>query len=165
MRDKHQIMAAFNAYNLHDDTVQAVRILPSPSRRRQSTVEIDLTEYVSDKPRRLRLTGCANLSFIADFDVLTDNAFANTEGVQASGDEERIRQIVTAQMAHLNLDYGDSDEEPDEHHPTRRKLADLSPFILFRVTFYGGTLEVVARGFQITRPRLPAPQSGRRPTR
>lgn len=151
--DKQQIIAAFNARSLHDDTVHAVRIVPSTSRRRQSYVEVDLTEYVTNQRRLLRLTGCANLSFIADFDVLTNNAFANTERVQAIGDENRIRQIMSAQMAHLNLDYVDEHGEPDPGHPTRKKLCDVSPYILFRITFYGGTLEVVARGFQLTHPR------------
>lgn len=154
-REREQIVAAFNARSLHDDTVHALRIVPSTSRRRHSRVEIDLTEYVTDRPRRLVLTGCANLSFVADFDVLTDNAFANTEAVFASIDEERIHQIMVAQMAQLNVEYHDEEGHPSDWHPTQRKLADLSVYILFRITFYGGTLEVVARGFTLTHPRVP----------
>jgi L-ascorbate metabolism protein UlaG (beta-lactamase superfamily) len=152
-RAREQLVAAFNARSLHDDTVHAVRIFHSTSRRRSSRVEVDLTEYVTHRPRRLVLTGCANLSFVADFDVLTDNAFANTEAVFASMDEEHIREIMEAQMAHVNVDYFKEDDTPSDYHPTRRKLTDLSAFILFRITFFGGTLEVVARGFTLAHPR------------
>ena len=153
---KEQIVAEFNHHNLHDDTVHALRVIPSTTRRRSSRVEVDLTQYVTNRPRRLCLTGCANISFVADFDVLLRNAFANTERVQAIGDEQRIRQIMTEQMAHVNLEYVTLEGEPSEHHPTRQKLRDVSAYILFRITFYGGTLEVIARGFKITWPRTKA---------
>lgn len=153
-RTREEIVQAFHARSLHDDTVHAVRIFPSTTRRRQSRVEIDLTEYVSDRPRLLVLTGCANLSFVADFQVLTDNSFANTEAVVASIDEDRIRRIMHEQMAHLNIDYLTEDGSPSDRHPTRRKLLDLSQYILFRITFYDGTLEVIARNFTLTHPRV-----------
>jgi hypothetical protein len=152
-RDKQRIIAEFNAYNLHDDTVHAIRIIPSTSRRRNSIVEVDLTQYVSNKPRRLRLTGCANITFVADFAVLTDNAFANTERVQAFGDEERIHAIILSQMGELNIEYLDEHHCASEEHPSLQKLKKISSYVLFRIAFYGGTLEVIAEGFRITRPR------------
>jgi hypothetical protein len=151
-KDKQKIIAEFNSCNFHDDTVHGVRVLPSTSRRKGSQIQVDLTEYITNKPRLLTLTGCANFSFIADFDVLTRNAFANTEQVEANGDEELIRRILAGQMAHLNIEYWDNEGNLSDKHPTRRKLADVTGYILFRVLFYGGTLEVVARGFRITRP-------------
>jgi hypothetical protein len=164
-RDRQRTIEAFNALHVHDATVQAVRIFPSTSKRRQSYVEVDLTEYVTCKPLLLRLTGSANVTLAADFQVLTDNAFANTEGVRATGDEKRIRQLMSEQMAHLNIEYYEVDEKPSARHPTRRKLTDVSSYILFQVTFYGGTLEVVARGFKLTRLRVgrePGPYGTRR---
>ena len=151
-KDKNRIIADFNSHNLHDDTVHAIRIVPSTSRRKYSHIEINLTEYGTNKARLLTLNGCANLSFVADFDVLTDNAFANTDSVQATDDEEAIRQILAEQMAYLNVEYWDKNSALCDTHPTRRKLKDLTAYILFRVLFYGGTLQVVARGFRVSRP-------------
>lgn len=68
------------------------------------------------------------MSFVADFDVLLNNAFANSEWAQADGSEDRIRQIMTGQMANLNMEY-----EPAFRHPTNRKMSDLTPYILFRI--------------------------------
>jgi len=153
-RERSRIVAEFNSHSLHDDTLHALRIVPSTSRRRHSRVELDLTEYVTNRPRQLCLTGCANISFVADFDVLLDNAGANTERVHAIVDDERIRQIMTEQMAHLNIEYFDEDNRPADYHPTRTKLLDVSAYILFRITFYGGTLEVIARGFTLRHPRI-----------
>lgn len=107
-----------------------------------------MTQYADDKRRCLTLTGCANVSFVADFDVLLNNAFASTEWGQADGSEDRIREIMTGQMPHLNIDY-----DPASFHPTKRKMDDLTPYIVFRIQFFGGTLEVVARGFKLTYPR------------
>jgi hypothetical protein len=157
-KTREQVAAAFNTCNLHDDSVHAIRIIPATSRRSSSRVELDLTEYVTNRPRRLALTGCANISFVADFDVLVDNAFANTEGVQASVDEERIREIIARGMGDLNVEYTEGGQ-PSEDHPARLKLRDAAAYVLFRVTFYGGTLEVIGRGFKISRPRPKAAQS------
>ena len=148
IKSKQEIIAAFNSHNFHDDTVHSIRVVPTTSRRRRSRIEIELTQYVNDKRRCLTLTGCANVSFVADFDVLLHNAFANTEWGQADGSEERIHQIMTGQMADLNMEY-----EPASVHPTNRKMNDLMPYILFRIQFFGGTLEVVGRGFKLTCPR------------
>lgn len=148
IKSKQEIITAFNSHNFHDDTVHAIRIVPTTSRRRRSRIEIELTQYVNDKQRCLTLTGCANVSFVADFDVLLHNAFANTEWGQADGSEERIRQIMTGQITDLNIEY-----EPASRHPTNRKMSDLTPYILFRIQFFGGTLEVVGRGFKLTDSR------------
>jgi hypothetical protein len=151
---REQIVAEFNHRSLHDDTLHALRVIPALTRRQSSRVEVDLTEYVTNKPRRLCITGCVNISFVAYFNVLVDNAYASTDCVLAIDDEERIRQIITDQIAHLNLNYVTEIGEPSEYHPTEKKLKDLSAYVLFRILFFGGTLEVIARGFKITRPRI-----------
>ena len=155
-KPKEQKIANFNSYCFHDDTVLGVNIVPSTSRRRYSKVEIEFSEYCSGRPRHLILTGCANVSLIADFDVLTDNACFNTQGVQAFDDPQQIEKILSNQLEHLNIDYMTENDEPSDRHPTRKKLQDVSPYILFRVMFFGGTLEVVARNFIAKGPKLPS---------
>jgi len=74
MKSREEIIERFNAYNFHDDTILAIKIFPTTSRKNYSKIEIESSEYSTNKRRFLTLKGCANISLQADLDVLLNNA-------------------------------------------------------------------------------------------
>lgn len=151
-RTKHEIINDFNSYNFHDDLVVGINISPSDSSRKHSNIEIEFKEICYKKQRFLTLKQCANVSFVADFDVLTSQAFCNTQGVIAIDDQQQIENLLNEQLDQLNVETCVWCDEPE--HPTRKKLLDVSPFILFVISFFGGTLKVVAKNFKAKGPRI-----------
>ncbi len=151
MKTGQEVVDAFHRHSLHDDTVHAIRIIPATSPRQESRIEIDLTDYASGKPRQLALTGCVVMALTADFVELADNAFANVNSVQAEGDEERTRAFIESQKSCRYLVYVTPSRDP-----ALQRMKDVPSLVLFRVNLFGGTLEVAARGFKLSRPRVSA---------
>jgi len=150
-KSPQQIVDEFNKHHFHDDILLNITISPSELQRRYSKIVFDLDEDCTGKLRQLTLSGCANISMIADFDVLKDNAGSgNTEWIDASCDSEKITTLLESQIDRLNIEY---DDGAWTKHPTKVKISDPKQFVLFRFKFFGGIAEVLARNFKINRPR------------
>jgi hypothetical protein len=150
-----QIVETFNSYNFHDDTIMNMQIVPSTIQGRYSRIVLDFEDDDTGKLLQLTITGCANISLVADFDVLKDNSgFGNTNWTEAIYDEKRIKDLMSKQINELNVEYLDEKREPSEKHPTKVKIANHSEFVLFRIGFFGGTMEVIGRNFKVNRPRF-----------
>ena len=85
-------------------------------------------------------------SWISTF--LADNWPFNTESSLAKTDVTRMRKFVKAQMAHRRTTYM---PPMKKDKPVRKKLASLRSYILFRVAFFGGTAEILAKHYRLER--------------
>ncbi len=95
----------------------------------------------------LSFHSCANFRFVMDFDVLADNwYFGNIAASVAKTDVKRISKFVRVQMSHWRTAYM---PPLQKDKPVRRKLASLRSYILFRVAFFGGTAEVLAKNYRL----------------
>ena len=153
MGSREAVIERFERECLHDDTVLSVRIVPARSHRGHAAVEVDLAESGTGRLRRLTFSRVANVRLGADLDVLRDNLPWNLNRLSASADDEAICELIASQADLLNIEYLDCDEEPIEQADRRAKLDDPSSWVLFRIALFGGTLELVATGFKLTRPR------------
>jgi len=79
-----------------------------------------------------------------DFDVLADNLPPNTSRVDADTDLDRIRSLMESQESDWDVGYGRRASSP-----LTKKLAALGEFVFFRVQFFGGALEVIAREYRL----------------
>lgn len=145
MRTPSKIAADFMAIDAHDDTIEAINIIPAFGRT-SCKVELMLYRHWENKRRLLQFTGSANVGVTADTTVLLDNAPNNTCGLEATASIEDIMKIMRSQKKAWNVTYQKLID------PLPAKLSSASNYVLFRVRFFGGILEVVAKSFKITRP-------------
>jgi hypothetical protein len=126
-----------------DDTLVDIRIHPPrrPRRGSESSVEIDLRD---EKLRHLRFSGCANLRIAMDFDVLADNLHFNTDSISAHTKADEMRKFIQRGDLDNNVEYS-----PEMPSPVRTKIKNLDSLIVFRITFFGGTIDVLARNVQV----------------
>jgi hypothetical protein len=140
-----QLVEKFECLDVHDDTVEEIRFLPSAKRKRSATVEVSLYRHWEGKRRILRFLGCANYEILLDADTLHDNAPNNTCSVEASISDEEIASRMRRHKRVWNVSY---DKSIDPMHAKEAALPDL---VLFRLRMFGGTLEVIAQSFSIRR--------------
>lgn len=96
----------------------------------------------------LSFHSCANFRFVVDFDVLAYQWFFGTDGSVAKTDVQRMRRFVRAQMSHWRTTYM---PPMPKDEPIRKKMASIRSYILFRVAFFGGTVEVLAKNYRLSR--------------
>jgi hypothetical protein len=120
LRSPAQIAAEFSTIDAHDDTVESLAIIPAPNRRTSCKVELTLFRHWGKKHRLLRFTGCTNISLVAD------------------------TKIMRRQKSSWNVSYQKSID------PLPPKLAAADKYTLFRVRFFGGVLEVIAKSYKLT---------------
>jgi hypothetical protein len=141
----------FNALDFHDDNLLSARILPGRLRQSAATVELRIEADHTGKIKALQFLGCANCRWNLDFDVLADNGrVGNVRGSQAGVDLETARQFVESMRRHWRTTYVPSSRR---NHPIRRKLKELRGYTLFRLRFFGGMAEILARSYTLKRPR------------
>jgi hypothetical protein len=146
---KSAIADRFNRLNFHDDGLTGLTVEPPRGRNNFTRIEFELQDYSTDSVKVLSFHSCANFRFVMDFDVLADNWYGgNTESSVAKTDVTRMRKFVTAQMSHWRTAYM---PPTPKDKPVRRKLATIRSFILFRVAFFGGTAEILARSYRLRR--------------
>lgn len=134
----------FNDLDLHDDNLVSVNI--HPPRRSRDSARIDF-EFRDDSTRRrksLSFRGCANVRYLMDFDVLASNWFAQTKQALSHVDPTKMRKIIRAQMAHWHTRYM---PPAPKNKPIRKKLSSLGSYTFFRITFFGGVVEIIAKDF------------------
>jgi hypothetical protein len=143
-----RIATSFNGLDFHDDALSSVEVHTPRSKAGLTSVNIELLDDSTEAKKVLSFRGCANLRFIMDFDVLTDNWFAQTDGVSSKTDLESLRRFVRAQTPHWRVQYM---KPTPSNKPTRRKLSAITHYVLFKVRFFGGTIEVLAKNFALKR--------------
>jgi len=139
------IAKRFRDLDFHDDTFVGMSILPSQARGdvAGSVIKIRLSPHQGEPKRVLQLIGCANLRVGLDFDVLATNLPPNTSRVDAHIDAGLMRELMQSQMRDWDVGYGRSRSPLDD------KLDVIDELVCFRVQFFGGVVEVIAREFLI----------------
>jgi len=146
--NKDAVADRFNKLDFHDDALKALKLRPPRSRNDFARIDFELQDDSTDSIGVLSFHGCANFRFVADFDVLADNWPFNTESSIAKIDVSRMRKFVKAQWAHWRTTYM---PPMTRDKPIRKKLAALPSYILFRVAFFGGTAEILAKHYSLKR--------------
>jgi hypothetical protein len=68
--NNHAVANKFNMLDFHDDVFNSLRIYPPRSRRNFARVELEFKDDSTESVKVLTFYSCANLRFVADFDVL-----------------------------------------------------------------------------------------------
>ena len=149
----------FVQLDVHDDTLESVCFTPARRRGEATRLRVTLFRAREKRLRSLEFIGCANVQFIVDADVLKDNSPHNTDRVGSSSNLKSIRQLMKRHRAVWGVTYANTVD------PLRRKLVAAKQLVLFRVQFFGGRLEVVARSYRVrhlTVARADAQKAARR---
>lgn len=148
LSDKSPIARRFNRMVFHDDDLFSVKMEAPHKKGDSAKIEFEFREDSTQVPKILSFSGCANIRWVMDFDVMADNWFAQTEGTVARTNADRMRRFVRAQARQWHLQY--MPPSPKDK-PIRKKLSTIRKYVLFRVTFYGGTVDVLAKNFKLRR--------------
>lgn len=152
--------------NLHDDNLVSINVSLSKGRINTTRIELVFCDNSTGGAKRLSFKGCANVRYIMDFDVLTANWFAQTERFDREADPIKMRRFVQTQAAHWHVRY--MPPQPKDK-PIRKKLSSIRSYRLFRIRFFGGTAEILARNLSIDYPKADAAayvsRTGRTPRR
>jgi hypothetical protein len=138
----------FNNLDLHDDNLVSVSIHPPHSRKNSARIDLEFQDDASGKRKLLSFRHCANVRYLMDFDVLADNSFAQTDHASSFDDAKRMRKFIRAQMANWHTQYM---PPTPKDKPIRKKLSSLDKYALFRITFFGGVVEILATNFVLSR--------------
>ena len=79
-----------------------------------------------------------------DFDVLVDNCPPNTSRVDAHTDLNRMRSLMESQQQDWDVNYSRGVSSPLDW-----KLAAVDELAFFRVQFFGGAVDLLARKYEI----------------
>jgi hypothetical protein len=154
---KDKIGRTFQLLDLHDDNLLSVTVFPPRTKVNAGEVVLELEDDVSQNAKSVRFIGCGNLRVNMDFDVLANNYFAQTDVTTCEISASRMKQFVRAQAPHWHVKYMPLSRK---YLPIRKKLAQIKGYRLFKVTFFGGTVEVLAKAFSVetaaNKPKSPA---------
>ena len=79
-----------------------------------------------------------------DFDVLAQNLPPNTSRVEAHTNLNQMRDLVRSQKKDWDVTYA-----PGVESPINGKLDAMNDFVAFRVQFFGGVVDVIARDYLV----------------
>src|ERR1700733_6148739 len=143
---KHSVAAKFNKLDFHDDALISVRIGAPSNRKNFTRIDFEFRDDGTKAVKILSFHTCANFRFIMDFDVLAYTWFFGTEGSVAKTDAQLMKKFVRSQMSHWRTAY--MPPLPTDK-PIRKKLTSIRHYVLFRVTFFGGTAEILAKNYKL----------------
>jgi hypothetical protein len=145
MSTSKNIADRFRDLHFHDDTFVGMSVLPAQIRGdvAGSVIEIRLSPYHSESKRVLQFIGCANLRVAFDFDILASNLPPNTSRGEAHVDTNLMRELMESQKRDWDVGYGKGRSPLDD------KLEVMDELVCFRLQFFGGVVEVIAREFLI----------------
>ncbi|KAB2653665.1 MAG: hypothetical protein DVB33_02305 [Verrucomicrobia bacterium] len=145
MNSSKAIAQRFSELDFHDDTFVSMTVLPAQARSDAtgSVIELRLSRHHSEQKRLVQFIGCANLRVGLDLDVLVSNLPPNTSGVESNVDANVMRELIQSQKRDWDVGYGST------RSPLNDKLNAMSELVLFRVQFFGGIVEIIAREFLI----------------
>ena len=146
MHPQKFIAEQFSELDFHDDTFVSMSVLPTQTRgdTTGSVIELKLLQYSERTTRVLRFIGCANLRVGIDFDVLASNLPPNTSRVDAHVDASVMKELMQSQKRDWDVGYGRQVRTPLDD-----KLDSLDSLVCFRVQFFGGAVDVIAREFLV----------------
>ena len=136
----------FNNLDLYDDNLKSIRIHSLGRNATSTTVTFELEDDSTGTSKLLNFHGCANIRLRADFDVLSSNWFAQTHGLGCTANVKKMKKFVRSQMVHWHTTYM---PPLRKDHPIRKKLSSINDYALFKLTFFGGCVELLAKGFSI----------------
>jgi hypothetical protein len=139
------IALSFRDLDFHDNTFIDMKVIPtqSPGDNTGSIIEVQLLQY-PEKKQLLRFIGCTNLKVGIDFDVLASNLPPNTSRVDAHTDKNLMAVLMYSQERNWDVGYG-----MGRNSPLDRKLNLIDELVCFRVQFFGGLVEIIARQYQV----------------
>ena len=149
-RKVEAIAEKFNNLSFHDDNLTSVTVHALQSRRNRARVDFRLRDDSTDKEKLLSFMDCANIRYVMDFDVLADNWYAQTQVSIAKIDAVQMKKFVLSQTAHWHVRY--MPPIPKER-PVRKKLAEVGKYVLFKLMFFGGTVEILAKNYKLSHKR------------
>jgi len=138
--------ARFRKLDFHDDNLASVEIYPP--RKSTGAAQIDF-QFLDDSTGSLKVVSfhrCANLRYVMDFEVMAANWFAQTDRFAVESDVSRMKRFVRSQMVHWHTKYM---PPMPRDKPIRKKLATIRSYHLFRIAFFGGTVEILAKSFSV----------------
>jgi hypothetical protein len=141
-----RILKRFNRLDFHDDNLMLVIFLPPRTRHGSATIVLEIEDDGTGAKKVLTFHRCGNVRFLMDFDVLANNWFAQTRGAGAIATIQKLKKFVTTQKVHWRVQY--MPPQPADI-PIRKKLATIRSYRLFKIRFFGGTLEILARSFKL----------------
>ena len=145
--NKTALADRFNELDFHDDALTGLRVHPPHNRNNFTRIDFELRDDSSGSAKVLSFKGCANFRFVVDFDVLADHwHFGNTKSSVAKTDVQQMETFVRSHMSHWRTTYMPSTREDK---PIRKKLSSLRSYVLFRVAFFGGTEDVLAKNYKL----------------
>lgn len=147
--DKNKSRGA-ESLNLHDDNLVSIKVSLSKGRANTTRIEFLFCADSTGKAKLLSFKHCANFRYIMDFDVLTANWFAQTEMFESEADPTKMRRFVQTQVPHWHVRY--MPPQPKDK-PIREKLSSIRSYSLFRIRFFGGTAEILAKSLSLSYPK------------
>jgi hypothetical protein len=148
-KNKSTVERRFCGLNLYDDNLISLSFRAPQTTRNETKIDLVFSEYLTGKRKSLSFIRTANARFIMDFDVLSCNSFAQTHGVKSFSDLTKMKGFVIGQRPHWRTIYM---PPMSKDQPVLKKLSAIRKYTLFRVTFHGGTLEVLAKNFRYKGP-------------
>jgi hypothetical protein len=143
---KDSLDCKFALVDLDDDNLVCVKISAPSTRTNITNIDFEFRDDATGAKKVLSFDGCANLRYIMDFDVLANNWVAQTELTKCNADTKKMKAFVRAQVPHWHVQY--MPPSPRDL-PIRKKLSSIRKYRLFKITFYGGTVEILARQFTV----------------
>ena len=146
--NKDAIAERFNKLDFHDDALILLRVHPPRTRGNFTKIDFKFRDDSTGSLKMLSFLSCANFRFVMDFDVLADHWYFGTSGSVAKTNVQAMRKIVRAQMSHWRTAYM---PPIPKDMPVRKKLDSIRSYILFRVAFFGGTADILAKNYRLRR--------------
>jgi hypothetical protein len=144
--NKASVAASFNKRDFHDDALLSVGVHPSRTRSNLTRIDFQFRDDSTGDRKLLSFHGCANFRFLMDFDVLADRWYFGTSGSVARSDDRRMKKFVTAQKSHWRTMYM---PPTPKDMPIQEKLKSIRSYVLFRLAFFGGTAEILAKNYSL----------------
>ncbi len=138
--------ARFRKLDFHDDNLVSVKICPPPTGTSTARIDFEFQDDSTGATKLVSFRQCANLRYVMDFDVLTANWFAQTKCFAVKDDADQARKFIRSQMAHWRVKYM---PPMPKDKPIRKKLSEIRSYHLFRIEFFGGTAEILAKNFSV----------------
>lgn len=140
------ITRKFNALDLHDDNLISVLIRAPRTNKNDAIIVLEFEDDGTRQIKILSFQACANLRFNMDFDVLANNWIAQTEQATCKPLAMRMARFVRSQKSYWHVTY-----MPPTHpeFPIRKKLVSIRKYRLFKITFFGGTIEILGKSFAL----------------